>query len=212
MSPMIRFAGVMSASAVLLGACSERADEPAAPEVATSAAAGSAPGATVSAQPASGGQPDSRDAAALAVEGEGLRFFARSTGSATPLAFGLDADQVLGVLERNRGTAARGTNEDCGAGPVQYANWADGLSVVLQNGRFVGWGLDRRAAGAIQTANGIGPGSTRAELDEAFGTVTVSQTSLGAEFAAGEVFGLLDGPGPTAKITDMWAGVSCVAR
>ncbi len=212
MSPMIRFAGLMSASAVLLGACSDRADEAAPPEAAASEAPGSAPRASVPAQPASGRQPDSRDAAALAVEGEGLRFFARSTGSATPLAFGLGADQVLGVLERNRGPAARGTNEDCGAGPVQYASWADGLSVVLQKDRFVGWSLDGRAAGVLQTANGVGPGSTRATLDQAFGTVTVSQTSLGTEFAAGEVFGLLDGPGPTAKITDMWAGVSCVAR
>lgn len=214
MIPMTRVAGLMSASALLLSACSDRAAGPAPVEAGSPAAAGTPPGTPAPAQPSSSGQAASRDASAvaLAVEGEGLRFFARSTGSATPLPFGLGTDQVLEVLERNRGPAARGTNEDCGAGPVQYANWADGLSVVLQNGRFVGWSLDGRAAGAIGTANGIGPGSTRDELDKAFGTVTVSQTSLGSEFAAGEIFGVLDGPSATAKITDMWAGVSCVAR
>lgn len=214
MIPMIRVAGMVSAAALLLAACSDRAAEPATVESESPAAAQAGPGVSVPARPSSSGQPVRGDASAvaLAVEGEGLRFFARSTGSATPLAFGLGADQVLEVLERNRGPADRGTNENCGAGPVQYANWADGLSVVLQTGRFVGWSLDGRAAGAIGTANGIGPGSSRAELDEAFGTVTVSQTSLGSEFAAGEIFGVLDGPSATAKITDMWAGVSCVAR
>jgi len=214
MIPMMRVASLMSASALLLGACSDRAVERASAEGGSPIVEEAAPGASDPADPAPGAQPGSGPASnvALAVDSEGLRFFGRATGSATPLAFGLGAEQVLAVLERNRGPAARGTNESCGAGPVQYANWADGLSVVFQDGRFVGWGLDGRAAGAIQTANGVGPGSTRAELDEAFGTVTVSQTSLGTEFAAGELYGVLDGPEPAAKITDMWAGVSCVAR
>lgn len=158
------------------------------------------------------GQPDITEAASMAVDGEGLRFFAHQTGSASVLAFGMPGDDVVARLERLRGQAARGTNESCGAGPVQYANWADGLSVVLQDGRFVGWSLDQRAAGAIQTANGIGPGSLRSEVDEAFGSVGITQTSLGTEFAAGTVFGLIDGPTSTSRITDMWAGVSCVAR
>ncbi|HZV83967.1 MAG TPA: hypothetical protein VFF48_03180 [Brevundimonas sp.] len=211
MVPTLRFTGASIASALLLTACSDNRAEPADAPTAVGTPVAAAPAPPVGAA-SSSAPPQAATGAALAVDSEGLRFFSRSTGSATPLAFGLDAAQVLSVLERNRGPAARGTNESCGAGPVQYANWADGLSLVFQNGRFVGWGLDGRAAGAVRTANGIGPGSTRAELDEAFGTVTVSQTSLGTEFAAGEIFGVLDGPGPGAKITDMWAGVSCVAR
>lgn len=119
---------------------------------------------------------------------------------------------MLASLEVVRGPAGRGTNADCGAGPVDYANWADGLSLVFQDDRFVGWGLDGRAAGALATANRVGPGMTRRALTNAFGTIGFTQTSLGTEFAAGGVYGVLDGPGPQAKVTDMWAGVSCAAR
>lgn len=148
----------------------------------------------------------------LAVESEGLRWFLPPNGSARPLSFGEPEVGVLASLERVRGPAVKGVNQDCGAGPVQYANWADGLSLVFQNGEFAGWGLDQRAAGAIATANGVGPGTTRTELAASFGSVTFQNTSLGLEFAAGDIFGLLEGTGPEAKITHMWAGVSCVAR
>ena len=147
----------------------------------------------------------------LAVDGEGLRWFLQPSGSARPVPFGRPESEVLTSLERVRGPAERGTNQDCGAGPVQVASWSDGLSVIFQNDRFVGWGLGRRASRDIATTASIGPGSTRAELDAAY-SATVSQTSLGSEFSAGGLHGVLDGASAGARITDMWAGVSCVAR
>lgn len=148
----------------------------------------------------------------LAVESGGLRWFLPPNGSARPLAFGAPEADVLASLERVRGPAGKGVNQDCGAGPVQYANWPDGLSLVFQNGSFAGWGLDLRASGGLATADGVGPGTTRSVLTDSFGSVTFQNTSLGTEFAAGDIFGLLDGTGPEAKVTHMWAGVSCVAR
>lgn len=148
----------------------------------------------------------------LAVEGGGIRFFNPVTSSATPIPFGRPQSKVLAALERVRGPAGRGTNESCGAGPVHYANWPDGLSLVFQNDRFAGWSLDGRAAGALSTAGSIGPGSTREDLDGTYGNVEVRQTSLGDEFSAGGFFGLLNGPNATSRITHMWAGVNCVAR
>lgn len=147
----------------------------------------------------------------LAVDAEGLRWFLQPSGSARPIPFGRSESEVLASLERVHGPAVKGTNQDCGAGPVQVATWADGLSLLFQDGRFVGWGLGRRADGKIGTAAGIGPGSTRAELDAAY-SITVSQTSLGSEFSAGGLQGILDGASPRSRITDMWAGVNCVAR
>ncbi len=150
--------------------------------------------------------------AVLAVEGEGIRFFNPVTAAATPIPFGRPQSEVLAMLERVRGPAGKGTNEDCGAGPVQYANWPDRLSLVFQRDRFVGWSLDGRAAGAISTAGSIGPGSTRESLDGTYGDIEVQKTSLGDEFRGGGFFGLLDGPNATSRITNMWAGVNCVAR
>lgn len=148
----------------------------------------------------------------LAVEGEGLRWFLPPNGAARPIPFGTLQADVLASLQRVRGPAALGLNQDCGAGPVGYANWPDGLSVVFQRDRFVGWGLDGRAAGALATADGVGPGTTRAELESAYASISVQRTSLGSEFTAGHLHGVLDGAGPRARVTDMWAGVSCVAR
>ena len=134
-------------------------------------------------------------------------------GSARPLPFGSEQAEVLNSLERVRGKAAMGTNADCGAGPVQYASWADGLSLVFKDGKFSGWGIGGRARRAIVTADGIGIGTNRAELDDAVGSpVFVRQSSLGTEFTAGDYHGLFDGTRANARITDMWAGVSCVAR
>ncbi|UUL84016.1 hypothetical protein [Sphingomonas qomolangmaensis] len=163
------------------------------------------------AAPAAVATPAPAAQARLAVEAEGLRWFLQPSGSARPLPFGRREDEVLASLERVRGPAVKGTNADCGAGPVQVASWPDGLSLLFQDGRFAGWSLGTRGVGGIATAAGIGPGSTRAELDAAY-SATVSQTSLGSEFSAGELHGVLDGNSAGARITDMWAGVSCVAR
>ena len=151
---------------------------------------------------------ESRD---LAVEAEGLRLVDTATGAARPLPFGMPKDQLLAILESFRGPADGGTNSECGAGPLEYAVWADGLTLYFQDGNFAGWALDPRAEGAHATASGVGPGSTRAHLDAAY-DAEVEETTLGTEFTAGGLSGLLDGQGPDARIGAMWAGVNCVFR
>lgn len=151
-----------------------------------------------------------RSVPALAVEGEGLRLFDRDTGKASPIPFGTPRAQALAALAF-LGTPATGTNGECGAGPLGTADWPDGFGLHFQDGKFVGWKLGARSRGAITTAAGIAPGSTRAALDAAY-AAKVAQTTLGTEFTAGALSGLLDGKGTGARITDMWAGVSCVFR
>ena len=148
----------------------------------------------------------------LTVGGEGLRWILPPNGAARPLEFGTDQESVLKSLEFVRGPARRGVNRDCGAGPVETTNWPDGLALIFQGGKFVGWGIDRRVAKAIGTINGIHPGSTRTELEDNVVNVRVFASTLGTEFTAGGFFGLLAGTRPTSRITDMWAGVSCAAR
>lgn len=147
----------------------------------------------------------------LAVDAEGLRLVDPATGSTRPLPFGMPMDELISWLEAIRGPADRGTNEECGAGPLDFTVWADGLTLYFQNGAFAGWALDPRAKGVHGTMSGIGPGSTRAELEAAY-DVMVEQTTLGAEFTAGGLSGVLEGDGPEARIGSMWAGLSCVFR
>lgn len=199
-----------AAAALLLASC--------APEPERNEDAPEPPAAPVA--PAPPAEPGKNEAAAapapadrpkLAVEAEGLRLFVGAGGSARALPFGMAREQVLAPLESYRGPADGGTNTECGAGALDYAVWADGLTLYFQEGRFVGWALDQRAEGAHSTASGIGPGSTRRELEAAY-DAKVEQSSLGTEFSAGDMFGVLNGTGPTASVTSMWAGVSCVFR
>ena len=120
-------------------------------------------------------------------------------------------EAVLAVLESFRGPADRGTASECGAGPLDYSAWADGLTLYFQDGRFAGWALDERAGGAHATASGIGPGSTRRALEAAYDP-NIEQSSLGMEFSAEGLSGVLDGSGLEARVTALWAGVSCVFR
>ena len=161
--------------------------------------------------PASG-RPKGREPIVLAVDGEGLRLFDTTTTSASPIPFGRPKADVLNLLDRLRGPAVKGVNQDCGIGPVEYATWPDGLTLVFQDDRFVGWGLGGRAAGVFSTASGVSPGSSRAQIEAAYADIRVFKSTLGTEFAAGGFAGVLDGPGATSRITYMWGGTSCVAR
>lgn len=146
----------------------------------------------------------------LAVEAEGLRLFNPQNGAARPIPFGTPRGDVLAALAF-RGPPDTGTNSECGAGPLAYANWPDGLGLFFRNDKLAGWTLDQRREGAITTAGGIGPGSTRKQLEEVY-AATISESTLGTEFSAGEIFGILDGKGSDARITNMWGGLSCNFR
>jgi len=101
------------------------------------------------------------------------------------------------------------TNEECGAGPIQFAEWPNGLQALFQEGKFVGWALGHGDTEKITTISGIGIGSTREQLLSAYAGATIEEGSLGQQFAAGELYGILDGKAPTSKIDAIWAGTSC---
>lgn len=142
---------------------------------------------------------------ALALDPEGLRAVNTDTGSTRPLAFGQPGAQLIEVATRVLGSPPRdrGTNGDCGAGPLDYARWEDGLMIWIQDGAFAGWGVNKPGP---TTMSGLGVGSTRAQLDDAY-AAEVSEGTLGTEFSAGDLHGVLDGP--QGKVTHLWAGVSC---
>lgn len=153
-------------------------------------------------------------APALTLDPEGLRVVEPSTGSAQVLAFGMDEDEVIAAVTSLRGNPAHGgVNRECGDGPLDFASWPDGLSIYASEGRFSGWGVNGRASGADQhtTTSGIGVGSTRAELEEAY-EIRTGESSLGTEFAAGGIHGVLDGAGSDSEITSLWSGSVCIFR
>ena len=189
------------AACVLLAACGREADAPAPSE--EPAASHAAPAAA----PASGQRP--APPADIALDGEGLRFVNAATGSTRLLPFGAPEGQVLTALEPIRGApTARSSNDECGAGPLAFADWGDDFQLVFQEGRFVGWSVDDPG---LTTMSGVGVGSSRDDLEAAY-KAEVGQSTLGTEFSAGDLHGLLSTRGPTARVTTLWAGTICVFR
>lgn len=133
------------------------------------------------------------------------------SGRSRELAFGLDRATVEDALALALDKPAeRGSNRECGEGAMDFARMPGGLLVWFQEGKFVGWFTDDSAT-KLTMASGIGIGSTRKELTGAY-DAEINESSLGEEFTAGELSGLLSGSGPAAKVTAIWSGQVCNFR
>lgn len=133
-------------------------------------------------------------------------------GAARHVAFGTAKAESVKMISAALGSPIEeATNQDCGAGALGYAAFRNGLSLYFQDGKFAGWDLDGRENGKFTTGNGIGIGTTRKQL-EAAGSVDVGETSIGNEFMMGGLSGLLSTAAPDGKVTNLWAGVTCIAR
>ncbi|MCR2746578.1 hypothetical protein [Limnobacter parvus] len=147
----------------------------------------------------------------LNLDGDGLRLIDSNSGGARAVEFGTNKTEFLEMLEKVTGKPAvkQGNNEDCGA---TNAVWSDGLITWFQAERFVGWSISEDQASTLRTANGIGLGMTRTELENSGTVVQVTESSIGIEFSAGNVAGLLNSSNADANISNMWAGQVCIAR
>jgi hypothetical protein len=126
------------------------------------------------------------------------------------LAFGGGREQVLAAVGAVLGAPQEeGTNEECPAGPLAHVQYAD-VQLVFQDGSFVGWFAQEGSA--LRTAQGIGPGSTLGQLKAAYPAATVEETSLGSEFAADGLYGVVTNPSDEGKVQVMFAGTNCLFR
>ncbi len=151
-------------------------------------------------------------AALLALDGEGLRVVNAQTGATRAISYGTPGTDAVNVVTALLGGPTdRGANSECGAGPVEFVTFPGGLQLVLQDGLFVGWTARPNDGLPLRTMSNIGLGSTRAELESVY-LATISRTTIGVEFMAGGLQGVLESDAPTARITDLWSGVSCVFR
>jgi hypothetical protein len=157
--------------------------------------------------------------AVLALDGEGLRILLQPSGSARPIPFGEPRASVVEQVSRLRNgqQPEMAENLECRA---TVATWpGSGLQLWFTPDsapRFIGWSLGGRArtdatAPTVTTASGIGLGSTRAALESAY-VARVARSSLGVEFSAGGMAGLLASNAAEAPIRNLWAGQVCLAR
>lgn len=144
----------------------------------------------------------------VALRPDGLGFTDGGPSSSS-LAFGSDAATVKDVLDRALGAGGELETPDCGPGTstVQY----ELLFLRLQDGRFVGW---TTGSPGLTTGDGIGVGSTLAQLRDSFAQVTVTESTVGTEWTTGEggVYGFLDGTAETSRVDSLSGGTTCVFR
>lgn len=188
--------------AALLTACGQPAEDstPAAPAEPVKPAEPAAPAAPAT------------PTGAVALDQEGLRLVS-DTGSTRLVAFGTPTADTVAALSSVLGNPSdRSMNEECGAGPTEFVTWSPELDALFMDGKFTGWSVGSRSTGKVTTMDGIGIGSTRQQLTAAFADLKLEESSLGLEFAAGSLSGVLDRDGPTGKVEAIWGGTSCVFR
>jgi hypothetical protein len=140
----------------------------------------------------------------------GLRTLPAKPGAHHLLAFGTAKPATIAALTRalGRPPGKRGANAECGGGPQTFVTWEGALTLWFSEEEgFVGW----ESRGKLATAQGIAIGSPRAALRVLRG-IEVAQTSLGTEFTAGELDGLLSSKARDAKVRALWSGSTCVFR
>lgn len=194
-------------AAMLLGACGsgpEDGDGHAAVDSASGAVVAPVAADTTTAAAPVPAAPAATGGVVLAADGV-------DAGGAGRLAFGGGREAVLAGVGAVLGAPEeRGTNEECPAGPLAFARFGAGLELVFQDGGFVGWFA--REGSALRTATGIGPGSTLGQLKAAYPATTVEETSLGHEFAADGLYGIVTDPSDSGKVEVIFAGTNCIFR
>lgn len=144
----------------------------------------------------------------LGLNGQGL-VLTTPKGVVTRIKFGMPRDQVMAALN-TRPEPGESTISECGAGPIDFASWPDGLNLLFQGGAFQGWALDQRAD-SLRLTNGVGIGTTVARLRK-LGKLRIEASTLGNEFTLGGVSGLVSSRRNTGKVTNLWAGLDCSFR
>ncbi|MGZ8285490.1 MAG: hypothetical protein ACXWUQ_07700 [Allosphingosinicella sp.] len=146
-------------------------------------------------------------AAPIVLEGSGLRI----PGASPPrtLTFDMPKAATVEALTRilGRPPTESGVNEECGGGGMEFAAWEGEVTAWFMDDRFAGW--DSKSA--LKTLEGVGIGSGRAEV-AALPGFEVEESTLGTEFRAGGLSGILASKAPDAKVTQLWGGATCVFR
>ncbi|MCL9981876.1 MAG: aspartate-semialdehyde dehydrogenase [Erythrobacter sp.] len=130
--------------------------------------------------------------------------------------FAAGQQEVETALAKSLGPVLRtGANNECGAGPVTFTDFAGGLTVHFQEGRMVGWNWhlaqdgDTPPTGTVKLAGDVQVGSARNVAEAAPGYAAVEGSTLGEEFALGERIG---GFITADKVEMLYAGTQCFFR
>jgi hypothetical protein len=167
-------------------------------------------GAAAAQDPAS--DPD-RQASFVRLSGDGLTAGQPGLHAYASFRFGMSrAEATRSIADLSGGVSATGVSRACGARPLAFARFGT-LRLYFRNRRFVGWSLaGPRARRPFQSEWGMGIGTPRREIDSGEGEPVFRRTARGTEFEGDGMHGLLTGRGDRARVSALWAGVTCRGR
>ena len=164
--------------------------------------------ATPAPQPAGALSGEDSVRARAGLNGQELRLIPGGLASGAPglhtnriFEFGMPRAEVVAAVAAIRGRATGSdANRECGAGPMEFTSFGT-LTLNFQNGLFVGWSLDGPpGAQPIEEEYGLGIGTTRADLTDGDRDDADETSTLGVEFDAGGIHGLLGTNAPDAVV------------
>lgn len=127
-------------------------------------------------------------------------------GSDLRIDFGRAQDGVIVAVSKLQGAdpARIATNAECGAGPVTFAQWSNGLTLNFMNGTFLGWTAQPPFAGS-STVENLRVGTKIDQLG-----VPLEDTTLGREFLKDGIWGLV--LESDEQVNTLWSGLTCFFR
>lgn len=157
-------------------------------------------------------EPNAAPSVGVSLASDGLNLFVGDGAKTRRLPFGTDIEMVKEVLTNVWGEPVRVSNNVlCEPRNQEFDTvlWPNGFIIRGLEGSFVGW---ETHGSTLITTNGIGAGSTLAELKDSYGNVQVFEDALGSGFDVGNgggIEGRLSSPNSDAVITDLNAGDRC---
>ena len=152
----------------------------------------------------------------ISLTGESISVAGAAGAAGGGLVFGTARETVDEELIAALGEpVARDQYGECAAGPMEFTEYGNGLTVNYQDGRLVGWLLAETegANGVANTAQNIGIGSFEADVTKAYSVEPVEDIALGEGFSTDVGIGGFYDPEAMPRMVDsLYAGVTCFFR
>ena len=147
----------------------------------------------------------------IELTGEGFSSGAVGLHHSNMISFGQPQAQVVEQVSGILGSpSATGRNADCPSGAVDFVSYG-ALDLHFEGGRFAGWVLDGPSP-ALESYHGLVIGMQRSALADELVAEPVANSTLGTEVTVNGIGALLSGAGADARVTNLFAGVTCFAR
>ena len=145
------------------------------------------------------------------VSGQGVGF--EGEGTSVLLKFGASRAEVEQLfVDDGQQQPSITSNEECGAGSMQFLTFDNGLMLNFQSDKFVGWFLDGETP--VKTDKGLGTGDLLREFSQVHKAEPVAESTLGDEYySTVDSIGAFAGEvSEDALVEAIYAGTNCFFR